>query len=1043
MDGIDLSYDDLSGIGGLTITVGQNGEGTAVSGDGRVNDRFTWAHFFEGSQDDDVITSTATDATAQDLQGFRGNAGNDTIDGGTGWDDVDYRNEARDHEEDAQGITVNFASAGVATATDTYGDSDTLIGIEAIRGTFLNDLVTVAGDFDGFVSFRGYAGNDTLTGSVDGWERADYSRDADDGGTAGIVADLAAGTIRDGFEDTDSVSNIDEVRGTAQADTMLADDSGIRFRGEGGDDSLTGGAGDDTLEGGAGNDSLVGGDGADSFDVSGGGQDRIADFSFADGDWLETGLDQSALDDAVANDMSTDGDDNAVLALGDGASVTFEGYTVEQFRAAYDGDGGAGGGGDVPTAVNAADSVGAMETALSDLFPTEFNALGTEMRQAVAADVLANRPGTIGVSVSAPVFGVSDPAPSFFSGVMAGNTIAGTFTLPLPINNFGEDELASADEPAYLMRRNDPDTHTTLTLNDGETYSGGTHVAFDIETLSVLELQTEFGTDLWAALTDVGAPLYGFTDGDYALLEFIAFNSSGETDRNTGETVTNDGTEIVVTLLSATADTVVDFFAGAVDDLAMVIRGGDIEMIEGEETWTAQFVAAADGNGTGLNITLGGDGYGTVDEVGQAAGAYRDAHEALDALLTAAGDGTATADLLADLHTALGDLPAGATFGGATLPPVALTSLAEAMEPGEQGAVLHALNTGQPGDAQSLFGTIVGTVQATVPVDGHEVQVNGVDVNLDDLMYTAFGTGPDDDRSFDVLTWGEDAAAVAVMDNGTQYHLVRTDVYGDDADTFDAGYEAWFLLDHAGQFQAAVKGPVFELGGQTIPLSVDMLDDGAVYLQMVGLTLEDEQEATSNGSTVYSIGLDNVAGMMIDAYTDHSGSLAYMSETASVASFTPDAVDPDSGVVIVEGGMRAGTGGIDESDGSIEGTEFLGFILTALDATLDVDAPAPEDRLPATPNGSHIAWETAPGTYTVASLGGLLAPDPSDPDVDADDPYVLDAITEIYAENDANLIVGFQMRVETSPEDDNEDIVYRDFTFADRSLSDAYTTAEV
>ena len=42
-EGHDLSYEDLSGIGGITLTVGADGTGTAVSGtEGVVNDTFSW-----------------------------------------------------------------------------------------------------------------------------------------------------------------------------------------------------------------------------------------------------------------------------------------------------------------------------------------------------------------------------------------------------------------------------------------------------------------------------------------------------------------------------------------------------------------------------------------------------------------------------------------------------------------------------------------------------------------------------------------------------------------------------------------------------------------------------------------------------------------------------------------------------------------------------------------------------------------------------------------------------------------------------------------
>jgi Ca2+-binding RTX toxin-like protein len=265
-DGIDISYSDISGVGGLTILVGANGTGTVRSGiAGLVNDTFSWTHFFQGSQDADVITINGSDGDW--FEGFSGYAGNDTINGGTGYDDIDYRSEAREHRDTAQGVQVNLTTG---TAIDTYGDTDMLLNIESVRGTFLADAVIARNAADAYLSFRGYAGADTLTGSVLGYERADYQRDADDGGTAGIVANLAAGTIRDGFGDLDRVSDIDEVRGTAAGDYISGAGLGERLRGEAGNDTILGNDGHDRIEGGDGNDYIGGGAGNDYIDAGAG-----------------------------------------------------------------------------------------------------------------------------------------------------------------------------------------------------------------------------------------------------------------------------------------------------------------------------------------------------------------------------------------------------------------------------------------------------------------------------------------------------------------------------------------------------------------------------------------------------------------------------------------------------------------------------------------------------------------------------------------------------------------------------------------------------
>ncbi|WP_238368606.1 beta strand repeat-containing protein [Mesobacterium pallidum] len=289
-DGIDLSWRNVTGTGGITVTVGADGTGTAVSAvGGVVNDSFTYAHLFYGTGAGDTFIGSGN----ANWEGWGGFAGNDTMDGGAGYDELLYHQEAQDGGAGA--INVNFATG---TATDGFGNTDSFSNMEAVRGTAQADSFTGSAAL-GYISYRGLGGADTITGSA-AWDRADYSNDASNGGMGGIIADLAAGTIVDGFGATDTVSLIDHVRGTDAADVINGSDADERFDGRGGndtlggmlghdelngddgDDQLYGGAGDDTLSGGAGADYLVGGDGRDrlrgdagddTIDASGGAAD--------------------------------------------------------------------------------------------------------------------------------------------------------------------------------------------------------------------------------------------------------------------------------------------------------------------------------------------------------------------------------------------------------------------------------------------------------------------------------------------------------------------------------------------------------------------------------------------------------------------------------------------------------------------------------------------------------------------------------------------------------------------------------------------------
>jgi len=198
-----------------------------------------------GSRFGDVLTGgnpANGTGTIDGFEFFTGNAGNDTIDGGGGYDRADYTTST-------SGVTVTLGGTGTGSAQDGLGGTDTLISIEAVRGSDFGDVLT-GSDSGTFESFEGREGNDTIDGQG-GTDRADYNFNP-----SGVNVNLATGTARDGWGDTDTLSNIENVRGSAFDDTVV---------GDGGDNRLEGGAGNDTIEGGAGNDYFVGGAGTDTL----------------------------------------------------------------------------------------------------------------------------------------------------------------------------------------------------------------------------------------------------------------------------------------------------------------------------------------------------------------------------------------------------------------------------------------------------------------------------------------------------------------------------------------------------------------------------------------------------------------------------------------------------------------------------------------------------------------------------------------------------------------------------------------------------------
>ncbi|WP_315975114.1 cadherin-like domain-containing protein [Microvirga yunnanensis] len=209
-------------------------------------------------------------------EAFMGLAGKDTIIGGTGNDKVRYDHDAT--LGGTNGVTVNLAAG---TAVDGFGDTDTLSGIEVIDATRFAD--TLIGD-DADNRFRGLAGNDAIYGGA-GADRVEYHRDADKGGSLGVLVNLAAGTATDGFGDTDTLNSIENARGTRFDDTLIGDAGANHLLGDDGSDDLQGGFGNDSLDGGAGNDVLRGGGGNDTLNGGDGAADTVV-FSGLRSDYL-------------------------------------------------------------------------------------------------------------------------------------------------------------------------------------------------------------------------------------------------------------------------------------------------------------------------------------------------------------------------------------------------------------------------------------------------------------------------------------------------------------------------------------------------------------------------------------------------------------------------------------------------------------------------------------------------------------------------------------------------------------------------------------
>jgi Ca2+-binding RTX toxin-like protein len=319
--GFDIAdWSGDSGPAGVLANLGAAAVGGVAGGTARLGgftDTLAGIEGLRGTDAGDTLIGSEGDNL------LRGQRGADSLDGGSGYDSADHRNDT-DLNGDGFGVIVNLSNGavtipgfgaegtlvvGAGRARDGWGDTDSLAGFEAARGSFANDVLVGAQRAPAFAfaglnfhaqdasSLRGMLGADTLIGATpeDG-VIASYRDDA-----AGIVARLdLGGSVQDGFGTVDTLVNIFGIEGSAADDLIVAGDNGSFMRGRGGNDTLTGGLGFDRLsyalaaggvvvdlgagtaqDGDGGTDSLSG-----SFDlVSGSGfADRIV--GDADGGWL-------------------------------------------------------------------------------------------------------------------------------------------------------------------------------------------------------------------------------------------------------------------------------------------------------------------------------------------------------------------------------------------------------------------------------------------------------------------------------------------------------------------------------------------------------------------------------------------------------------------------------------------------------------------------------------------------------------------------------------------------------------------------------------
>jgi Ca2+-binding RTX toxin-like protein len=264
---------------------------------------------------DDASDFVADDNTFQRDDGLRSiailaqTAGSHTI----GTDFADYFDAF-------YGAAGDYAFSGGLGADRAFGAS----GNDTLLGETGND--TLYGS-DGMDSLLGGVGDDTLSGEadddvleggsgsnlLDGGDGSDTASYAN--AEAGVTVNLALAALQPTGAGSDQFVSIENLSGSAFADTLSGDNDANVIDGGAGADTLNGNAGDDDLRGGDDGDYLNGGNGADS--AYGGSGDDVIDGKVGD-DHLDGQIGRDLLNGGTGADSLLGGENFDTLFGGAG-----------------------------------------------------------------------------------------------------------------------------------------------------------------------------------------------------------------------------------------------------------------------------------------------------------------------------------------------------------------------------------------------------------------------------------------------------------------------------------------------------------------------------------------------------------------------------------------------------------------------------------------------------------------------------------------------------------------------------------------------------
>jgi VCBS repeat-containing protein len=276
-----LGPDTLDGQGGNDVLSGGAGADTLIGGAG--------IDFLFGGDGDDT---------------FFGGAGVDLLIGGAGRDTASYATSTTavtadlDDPDDNSGDAAGDIYAGIENLTGGSG-ADRLTGdgnANVLSGGAGNDTLTGGGGDD---TLMGGAGADRLNGG-NGADAASYAA-----ASAGVRVNLATTSQNTGEAAGDTFTSVENVTGSAFADTLWGDRHA------------------NVIEGGAGNDMLTGAGGIDTFVFRAGfGRDIVTDFAAGPGVGDVIAFDGLLADfDAVVAAATSSGSDT-IITIDASTSIT-------------------------------------------------------------------------------------------------------------------------------------------------------------------------------------------------------------------------------------------------------------------------------------------------------------------------------------------------------------------------------------------------------------------------------------------------------------------------------------------------------------------------------------------------------------------------------------------------------------------------------------------------------------------------------------------------------------------------------------------------